>query len=264
MVKNLSISVFILVSCSSTSNSNVLKNIMRSMDSRFSSIINNPDQHAMQIVYTQIDRDSTQVPQFTTHAFNVKPKKYFYPASTVKFPAAVLALDKLRRYESLSITKDSKLTIKADQEWMSSVSYDSTAQSGNATIGQFIKKIFVVSDNDAFNRLYEFLGQDHFNQRMWDLGYPDTRIRHRLSIRLTPEQNKYTNSFSFYINNTRLLDQPMRYSKLPLAVNSTDNLIGNSYIIDEEEINSPKDFSGKNFFLEKSLVFHFVYGRYVG
>ena len=171
------------------------------MDSRFSSIVNNPDQHAMQIVYTQIDRDSTQVPQFTTHAFNVKPKKYFYPASTVKFPAAVLALDKLRRYESLSITKDSKLTIKADQEWMSSVSYDSTAQSGNATIGQFIKKIFVVSDNDAFNRLYEFLGQDHFNQRMWDLGYPDTRMRHRLSIRLTPEQNKYTNSFSFYINN---------------------------------------------------------------
>ena len=134
MVKNLSILVFILVSCSKTSDSNVLKNIMRSMDSRFSSIINNPDQHAMQIVYTQIDRDSTQVPQFTTHAFNVKPKKYFYPASTVKFPAAVLALDKLRRYESLSITKDSKLTIKADQEWMSSVSYDSTAQSGNATI----------------------------------------------------------------------------------------------------------------------------------
>ena len=218
------------------------------MDSRFSSIINNPDQHAMQIVYTQIDRDSTQVPQFTTHAFNVKPKKYFYPASTVKFPAAVLALDKLRRYESLSITKDSKLTIKADQEWMSSVSYDSTAQSGNATIGQFIKKIFVVSDNDAFNRLYEFLGQDHFNQRMWDLGYPDTRMRHRLSIRLTPEQNKYTNSFSFYINNTRLLDQPMRYSKLQLAVNSTDNLIGKSYILDEEEINSPMDFSGKNFF----------------
>ena len=45
------------------------------MDSRFSSIINNPDQHAMQIVYTQIDRDSTQVPQFTTHAFTVKPAK---------------------------------------------------------------------------------------------------------------------------------------------------------------------------------------------
>ena len=95
MVKNLSILIFILVSCSSTSDSNVLNNIMRSMDSRFLSIVNNPDQHTIQIVYTQIDRDSKQVPQFITHAFNVEPKKYFYPASTIKFPAAVLALDKL-------------------------------------------------------------------------------------------------------------------------------------------------------------------------
>ena len=57
------------------------------MDSRFLSIVNNPDQHTIQIVYTQIDRDSKQVPQFITHAFNVEPKKYFYPASTIKFPA---------------------------------------------------------------------------------------------------------------------------------------------------------------------------------
>ena len=53
MVKNLSILIFILVSCSSTSDSNVLNNIMRSMDSRFLSIVNNPDQHTIQIVYTQ-------------------------------------------------------------------------------------------------------------------------------------------------------------------------------------------------------------------
>ena len=248
MVKYLSLLVFILIGCSSTSDSNALNGITHSMDSRFSSIVNNPDQYFLQIVYTQIDRDSDQLPQFTTHTFNVEPKKYFYPASTVKFPAAVLALDKLRRYESLSITKETKLTIKADQEWMSPINYDSTAQNGNATIGQFIKKIFVVSDNDAFNRLYEFLGQDHFNQRMWDLGYSNTRLRHRLSIRLTPEQNKYTNSFSFYINNTRLLDQPMRYSKLPITVHSTDNLIGTSYILDGKKIESPMDFSGKNFF----------------
>ena len=101
---------------------------------------------------------------------------------------------------------------------------------------------------------------------MWDLGYPHTRIRHRLSIRLTPEQNKYTNSFSFYINNTRLLDQPMRYSKLPLAVNSTDNLIGKSYVLDGEEINSPMDFSGKNFFNlleQQAFLRQVIFPKYV-
>ena len=73
---------------------------------------------------------------------------------------------------------------------------DTSSKNEDATIAQFIKKIFVVSDNDAFNRLYEFLGQDYFNQRMWDLGYSETRVRHRLSIPLTAKQNKYTNSFS--------------------------------------------------------------------
>jgi len=36
------------------------------------------------------------------------------------------------------------------------------------SIAQYIKKIFLVSDNDAFNRLYEFLGQHYLNERLWE------------------------------------------------------------------------------------------------
>ena len=218
------------------------------MDKKYSSIVNNPNDYYLQIAYTQIDRNSQQEPVFTLHTFNVDNTKYFYPASTVKLPAAVLALDKLRRYESLSIDKDTKLTINSDKTWMSSMLGDSSSKNGEATIAQFIKKIFVVSDNDAFNRLYEFLGQDHFNQRMWDLGYSETRMRHRLSIPLTAEQNKYTNSLSFFINDKKMLEQPMQFSSLPLTVNSVKNLIGKSYMQSAELIDAPMDFSGKNFF----------------
>ena len=218
------------------------------MDKKYSSIVNNPNDYYLQIAYTQIDRNSQQEPVFTLHTFNVDNTKYFYPASTVKLPAAVLALDKLRRYESLSIDKDTKLTINSDKTWMSSMLGDSSSKNGEATIAQFIKKIFVVSDNDAFNRLYEFLGQDHFNQRMWDLGYSETRMRHRLSIPLTAEQNKYTNSLSFFINDKKILEQQMQFSSLPLTVNSVKNLIGKSYMQSAELIDAPMDFSGKNFF----------------
>lgn len=218
------------------------------MDKKYSSIVNNPNDYYLQIAYTQIDRNSQQEPVFTLHTFNVDNTKYFYPASTVKLPAAVLALDKLRRYESLSIDKDTKLTINSDKTWMSSMLGDSSSENGEATIAQFIKKIFVVSDNDAFNRLYEFLGQDHFNQRMWDLGYSETRMRHRLSIPLTAEQNKYTNSLSFFINDKKILEQQMQFSSLPLTVNSVKNLIGKSYMQSAKLINAPMDFSGKNFF----------------
>ena len=59
------------------------------MKNDFPTIISNPDLYRIQILYTQVDRNIDQSPQFTTHKFNIDPKRYFYPASTVKFPAAV-------------------------------------------------------------------------------------------------------------------------------------------------------------------------------
>jgi hypothetical protein len=36
---------------------------------------------------------------------------------------------------------------------------DSTAKNGLPSIAQFIRKAFLVSDNDAYNRMYEFIGR---------------------------------------------------------------------------------------------------------
>ena len=37
---------------------------------------------------------------------------------------------------------------------------DPTTPDGRPTIAHYMKKIFLVSDNDAFNRLYQFLGRN--------------------------------------------------------------------------------------------------------
>ena len=119
MKKSLSsLAVLMILSCSQYKDSSLLNDILNSMDQKHLPIVNDPDEHFLQIIYTQIDRDTSQAPKFTTHTYNIDPKKYFYPASTVKFPAAVLALDKLRRYESLGITRDTKLTIDSSRDWM--------------------------------------------------------------------------------------------------------------------------------------------------
>jgi len=230
-------------------NSKLLSTIFQSMHKDFTKIVENPEEFRVQLIYTQIDRNNEQSPIFTSHNFNVDPEKYFYPASTVKFPAAVLALDKINRYESLGVTKDSKLTIGSDRDWMESVDNDNSSATGNASIGHYIKKIFLVSDNDAFNRVYEFLGHDYFNERMWAIGYPETRFRHRLSIRLTTEENKYTNSFDFFSGKgNRLFSQPSNYSGINLSLNSKENFVGDSYLLDGKKINAQMDFSQKNFF----------------
>ena len=79
----------------------------------------------------------------------------------------------------------------------------------SSTIGHYLHKLFVVSDNDAFNRLYEYLGSDHINSRMWELGFPNTRIRHRLSLSLTERENQYANAIQFY-NDSGIIFEPSR------------------------------------------------------
>ena len=244
------ITIILGFSCGNpNNNSKLLSNIFQSMYKDFPKIIENPEEFRVQIIYTQIDRNNEQIPIFTSHKFNVVPEKYFYPASTVKFPAAVLALDKINHLESFGLTKDSKLTIGSDRGWMESVDNDSSSETGNASIAHYIKKIFVVSDDNAFNRIYEFLGQDYFNERMWAIGYPDSRFRHRLSIRLSAEENKYTNSFDFFSDKgNRLFSQPSNYSSINLSLNSKENFIGDSYLLDGEKIDNQMDFSQKNYF----------------
>ena len=229
--------------------SKLLHSILDSMKEDFPKIVANPNKYRLQIIYTQVDRNPDQLPSFTTHYYHFDPEKYFYPASTVKFPATVLALEKVNHYQSLGLKKESPLTVGVGFEGQTDVDEDSTSENRKASIDHYIKKIFVVSDNDAYNRLYEFLGQDAFNQRMWDLGYSETRIRHRLSIPLSLEQNRYTNPITFYDEKGKqLFHQPQRRSVLNLSVNSNENLIGKAHLENREMVDTPMDFSVKNFF----------------
>ena len=51
-----------------------------------------PERCRVQIIYTQIDRDENNTPSFTSYTYRLNENEYFYPASTVKLPAAALAL----------------------------------------------------------------------------------------------------------------------------------------------------------------------------
>tara|TARA_B110000014_G_scaffold209374_1_gene160875 strand:+ start:3194 stop:4438 length:1245 start_codon:yes stop_codon:yes gene_type:complete len=229
----------------------LLEKIFMSMKKDFPEIVSQPDLYRIQIIYTQIDRATNQQPYFTTFEYGVDPNKYFYPASTVKFPSTVLALEKLKTYSSknIKINKDTYLTIGNGYGEMTKVEEDITSINSKVSIGHYIKKILVISDDDAFNRIYEFLGQEYFNKRMWNIGYNDFRVRHRLSIALSTEENQYTNPFYFYNNlGEMIFNQPMQHSKLKFKISTVDNFIGNGYYKNSKKYDQPMDFTEKNYF----------------
>ncbi|NDI00794.1 MAG: hypothetical protein EBY57_03125, partial [Actinobacteria bacterium] len=45
--------------------------------------------------------------------------------------------------------------------------------------GHLIKKIFLVSDNDAYNYLFDFLGRDDINNALQKLGLKNTYLYHK-------------------------------------------------------------------------------------
>jgi beta-lactamase class A len=47
---------------------------------------------------------------------------------------------------------------------------DSSSETGFPSIENYIKKILLVSDNDAYNRLYEFVGRAEINQKLKKYG----------------------------------------------------------------------------------------------
>ena len=225
--------------------SKILTGLLNKLDKRYENIITQPQRYRAQILYTQIDRDDNNHPKFTKHTFGVRPNSYFYPASTIKLPIAALALEKLNRIEN--IDKDTYLNILPGPDKLTGATKDLSSDDGFATIGHYIHKLFVVSDNESFNRLYEFLGRDYINHRLWDLGYAGTRIRHRLSLPLTPEENRYTNAFQFFKDPLILHEQPSQIAELDLDIPFNDHLIGESHYYENKKINKPMDFSGKNY-----------------
>ena len=148
----------------------------------FDTLLRNRETYPLQIIYTRIDRTRRNRPRFTHHYFDVEPSRYFYPASTVKMPVALLALEKLHELGREGLDRNTTMITEAAYAKQTPVYNDPVNEDGRPTIATYIKKIFLVSDNDAFNRLYEFLGQAYINNRLHEKGYETAQILHRLSI----------------------------------------------------------------------------------
>jgi len=102
-----------------------------------------------------------------------------------------------------------------------------------------------VSDNDASNRLYEFLGADYINNSLHKMGFKDVQLIHRLSVSMNEEQNRNTNPVKFYDAGKKLVyEKPAERSSLKYDIRNTKKGIG--FYSGDKLINEPFDFSTKN------------------
>lgn len=200
----------------------------------------------IQVIYTQINRDAQNNPSFITYSYNTNPAAYYYPASTVKLPIVLLALQKLQELKLKNIDKYSSMINDVGYTGQTATYNDPNTPDGRPCIAQYIKRILLVSDNDAFNRLYEFLGQEYINKELHKKGYASAQILHRLDVYLTADENRHTNPIRFYDTSGNLLyEQPLQFNRS--KYDKRNDIQGDAFYDSKHVLQQrPMDFSGKN------------------
>ncbi|MBL7746518.1 MAG: serine hydrolase [Chitinophagaceae bacterium] len=225
----------------------LIEHLLRAQSPFLDTILARKDELKVQILYTEIERGKKGKVKFTEHRYNVQDSNYFYPASTVKLPVAILALQKLNELNIKGLDRNTTMITGMNGDRQTEVCNDPSASDGRPTIAHYIKKILLVSDNDAYNRLYEFLGQEYINNTLHKMGYTNVQIIHRLEVNLTEEENRHTNPVQFFDSSGKLLyDKPTERSQLPYALRNTK--MGKGFYRAGQLINEPFDFSKKNRF----------------
>lgn len=249
MIRNAILGVFVLILSRLTAQPRTdafLTNLLADAGPVAKSVMAAPDKYRVQIIYTQIDRDAKNQPHFRHYYFNYDPELYFNPASMVKMPLAFLSLEKLNALKATGIQKNTTVLIDSSQPWQHPYYKDSTTASGLPSIGHFIKKVFLISDNDAYNRLYQFVGQQQIHQQLRSKGYPNAVIS-RQFLGLSQEQNRHTNAMRFVDANGKILyQQPAQYNPDTFDF-SKKILLGKGYLNRNDSlVNEPFDFSWHN------------------
>lgn len=233
-MRNLKSLLFLLLIVNHSFSQSIRNSLKKSESSIVKKVLKNPKKYEFQILLTELIERKNK--------FKLKRKKllvnnnnYFYPASTIKLPIALLTIEKINENPILNL--NSSFLIE-----------------GDTTLTTFKKEIlnlFVLSSNESYNRLFEFLGQDYINSKLIEKGFKNFRISHRLST--IKSGNLKTKEIKFYKDKELVHIQKSIYNK-PLNKLKLKKLNkGVGFFKDNKLIDKPMNFSHKNYFSIKGL-----------
>jgi len=186
------------------------------------------------------------VPHFTNYSLNADAGNYFNPASMVKMPLAFLAMEKLYELNHPGVNKFTTIQFDSNYQRQVAMTADSSAPNKKPSIAHFIKRAFLISENDPYNRLYQFVGQGPINQKLIAKGYTSTKIT-RQFMGYTEDQNRHTNGITFVDEKgVPILKLAPQYNKDSFQFGAPI-LIGDAYWNSKDEVvNAPFDFTRHN------------------
>lgn len=185
------------------------------------------------------------------------PAQYFYPASSIKLCGAVAALLQLNAYNCAHGTAfglDTELSI--EPRFAGDVRIDrddSNLDGGRLTLRHALRKLFLVSDNAAYNHCFELVGQRALNETMWRAGFTSARLWHRLSEARAPAEQAQTRPVRLRAGTDEVL-LPAREAGIELRNDLWHDLdVGEAFVSGTRRFETAMSFAAKNAIMLQDL-----------
>lgn len=211
--------------------------------------LNHAEEHRVQILVSEVVPDGHGGRRLNRFGYRLGAE-YFYPASSIKLCAAVGALQTL---EALQASHGCGDLLDAPMEIAPLFPGDaaqaddaSNLSGGRITVGHEIRKLALVSDNRAFNRLYDLVGHEALNRRMHDLGLTSVVVNHRLSESRAIPDPRASAAVTLRPAGRAAISVPARTSALSLTNRASRLRVGDAYLQGEQRVSEPMDFSTRN------------------
>lgn len=248
--------LLLIITCSLLTNNCVAQKTSPYLDSllraglpKHTKLLGSPKKYKLQIIYTRVTRDENNKPTFKNYFWNVDSNKFFYPASLVKLPVSIMALEKLNSLKENHIDKNTTMITDSVFACGKKVYKDTTAENRFPSIAHYIKKMFLVSDNYAFARTYEFLTCDYIHQTLEKWKFPNMRIVNRLDGSCKADTTKITSPVYFLSDKgDTLYKQPLTFYTYNKPHPLPKAKAGKAHTNESgKRVYQPKDFSTHNF-----------------
>ncbi|MDX2361426.1 MAG: serine hydrolase [Crocinitomicaceae bacterium] len=171
-------------------------NYLKGKDPLVDEVLNHPEKYKLQFMYTQFgDGIGLNTVDGTTN-------DYFFPASVVKLPTALLLLEKMER---LNLDLDMVLKIDGHQNCGNQL-YARNSRDQNQTFRELLEDMIAASDNWHYNALYNFLSPSTINAELKKKGFENSHIYRAFTGCGTSDQ-LYTNAFYVMSNDTIIYEE---------------------------------------------------------
>ncbi len=214
-------------------------------DERCAAIVSSAREHRLQVLVSVPTVGDDGAVRLQRSHFGDQGR-YFYPASSIKLCGAVALLQRLNAYNrehGTSVGLDSALVIEPRFDGDRRIAADETnVDEGVLTVRHALRKLLIVSDNQAYNHCVDLCGPDDLNRQMWAAGLTSVRLWHRLSEARTLRENRQTRT-------VRVGDAVFAAREAPIDLDNAafaDRRLGVGYLSGGRRIDGPMSFDEKN------------------